>query len=81
MLYAFTSATAQQRSAPSPGLTGEHALLQHARSALAMLIGRFAMIVPMLAVAGSLAAKKQSPALARHLPDPRRRCSSACWSA
>ena len=46
-----------------------------------MLIGRFLMIVPMLAVAGSLAAKKTRRRLGRHLPDRRRRCSSACWSA
>ena len=34
-----------------------------------MLIGRFLMIVPMLAIAGSLAAKKIVPAVGRHLPD------------
>ena len=33
-----------------------------------MLIGRFAMIVPMLAVAGSLAAKKKSPPSAGTFP-------------
>ena len=33
-----------------------------------MLIGRFAMIVPMLAVAGSLAAKKTSPPSAGTFP-------------
>ena len=38
------------------------------RSALAMLIGRFLMIVPMLAVAGSLAAKKIVPASAGTFP-------------
>ena len=43
-----------------------------------MLIGRFAIIVPMLAVAGSLAAKRKAAGIRRHLPDPRRRCSSAC---
>ena len=46
-----------------------------------MMVGRFAIIVPMLAVAGSLAAKRKAADLGRHLPDPRRRCSSACWSA
>ena len=35
-----------------------------------MLIGRFAMIVPMMAVAGSLAAKKIGAAVGRHVPDP-----------
>ena len=38
---------------------------------LAMLIGRFLMIVPILALAGSLAAKKIVPAIGRHLPDHR----------
>ena len=47
---------------------------------LAMLIGRFLMIVPMLAIAGSLAAKKIVPASAGTFPT-HGRCSSACWSA
>ena len=34
-----------------------------------MLVGRFFMIVPVLAIAGSLAAKKIVPAVGRHLPD------------
>ena len=37
----------------------------------AMLIGRFIFIVPMLAVAGSLAAEEAARALGRHLSDPR----------
>ena len=43
-----------------------------------MLIGRFLIIVPMLAVAGSLAAQEDRAGLGRNLPDRRRRCSSAC---
>ena len=35
---------------------------------LAMLFGRYAMLVPMLAVAGSLAAKKVAPASAGTFP-------------
>ena len=46
-----------------------------------MLLGRFGMIVPMLAVAGSLAAKKRMRAVAGHPAHQRAACSSACWSA
>ena len=59
----------------------QHAVLQHDPGAVAMLIGRFLMIVPMMAIAGSLAAKKIVPASAGTFPTTRRRCSSACWSA
>ena len=38
---------------------------------LAMLIGRFLFIIPLLAAAGSLAAKKQSARHQRNLPDAR----------
>ena len=38
---------------------------------LAMLIGRFLIIIPMLAVAGSLATKKTCARHKRHAPDPR----------
>ena len=38
---------------------------------LAMLFGRFLMIMPMLAVAGSLAAQEDRAGLGRHLPDRR----------
>jgi K+-transporting ATPase A subunit len=41
----------------------------NARAGLAMWIGRFLLIVPMLAVAGSLAGKKLVPALGWNLPD------------
>ena len=48
---------------------------------IAMLVGRFLIIVPMLALAGNLGRKKQRAAVARHLPGDdaavRRRCSSA----
>ena len=44
-----------------------------------MFIGRFLMIVPMLAVAGSLARKKIVPASAGTFPTDSR-CSSA-WSS
>ena len=45
----------------------QHALVQHDRR-LAMLIGRFFVIIPMMAVAGSLVAKKIVPASAGTFP-------------
>jgi K+-transporting ATPase ATPase A chain len=60
VLYAYTSATANNGSAFG-GLTGNTAFY-NPTLALAMLIGRFLMIVPMVAVAGSLASKKLVPA-------------------
>jgi K+-transporting ATPase ATPase A chain len=59
MLYAYTSATGNNGSAFA-GLTG-NTLLHNLLLGIAMLIGRFAMIVPMLAIAGALAAKKTVP--------------------
>jgi len=66
MLYAYTSATGNNGSAFA-GLTA-NSLFYNPTLAFAMLIGRFAMIVPMLAVAGSLAAKKSVPASAGTFP-------------
>ena len=37
---------------------------------IAMLVGRFFLIIPVLALAGSLARKQVMPATAGHLPDP-----------
>jgi len=58
ILYAFTSATGNNGSAF--GGLGPNRWYMFAIS-FAMLIGRFLMIVPMLAVAGSLARKKAVP--------------------
>ncbi len=66
ILYAFTSATANNGSAFA-GLSG-NTLFYNLTLAFAMLIGRFAMIVPMLAVAGSLATKAPVPASAGTFP-------------
>jgi potassium-transporting ATPase potassium-binding subunit len=66
MLYAYTSGTGNNGSAFA-GLTA-NSLFYNPTIALAMLIGRFAMIVPMLAVAGSLAAKKSVPPSAGTFP-------------
>ncbi|MBN8536459.1 MAG: potassium-transporting ATPase subunit KdpA [Deltaproteobacteria bacterium] len=59
MLYAFTSAAANNGSAFA-GLNA-NTLYYNLMLAVAMFIGRFAIIVPILAVAGSLAQKKYSP--------------------
>jgi K+-transporting ATPase ATPase A chain len=55
MLYAFSSATGNNGSAFA-GLTADTPLLDYALGAC-MLLGRFAFMIPVLAIAGSLAAK------------------------
>ena len=59
MLYATTSAAANNGSAFA-GLTA-NSPFWNVLLAVGMMIGRFALIVPMLAVAGSLAAKSKTP--------------------
>jgi K+-transporting ATPase ATPase A chain len=66
MLYAYTSGTGNNGSAFS-GLSA-NTVFYNLTIGMAMLIGRFAMIVPTLAVAGSLAAKKKSPPSAGTFP-------------
>ena len=60
VLYAYSSATANNGSAFA-GLTA-NTPWYNTTLGLAMLIGRFLMIVPIMALAGSLAQKKLSPA-------------------
>lgn len=60
MLYAFTSATGNNGSAFA-GLSA-NTLFYNTTLGFAMLIGRFLMIVPILALAGFLASKKSVPA-------------------
>jgi K+-transporting ATPase ATPase A chain len=60
VLYLFTSQTANNGSAFA-GFTG-NTLWYNTTGGLAMLIGRYFVIVPMMAVAGSLVAKKTVPA-------------------
>ena len=60
VLYAYTSQTGNNGSAFA-GLTG-NILFYNITGAIAMLIGRFWMIIPAMAIAGSLAAKKSVPA-------------------
>ncbi|GJE56899.1 potassium-transporting ATPase subunit KdpA [Methylobacterium thuringiense] len=66
ILYAFTSAAANNGSAFG-GLTG-NTLFYNTTLGLGMLFGRFFVIVPALAIAGSLAAKKTVPASAGTFP-------------
>ena len=66
MLYAFTSATANNGSAFA-GLTADTALLDYGLG-VCMLLGRFAFLVPVLAIAGSLAAKPKLPPSAGTFP-------------
>jgi potassium-transporting ATPase potassium-binding subunit len=66
ILYAYTSATGNNGSAFA-GISA-NTLFYNVTLAFAMLIGRFLMIAPMLAVAGSLAAKKTLPASAGTFP-------------
>src|SRR6201747_2721898 len=65
-LYAYTSMTANNGSAFG-GLTG-NILFYNLTGAIAMLVGRFFMIIPAMALAGSLAAKKSIPPSAGTLP-------------
>jgi K+-transporting ATPase ATPase A chain len=66
ILYAYTSGTGNNGSAFA-GISA-NTLFYNSTIGLAMFIGRFLMIVPMLAIAGSLAAKKIVPASAGTFP-------------
>jgi K+-transporting ATPase ATPase A chain len=66
VLYAYTSATANNGSAFA-GLTA-NTVFYNTTLAYAMLIGRFLMVIPALAIAGSLARKKTLPPSAGTFP-------------
>jgi K+-transporting ATPase ATPase A chain len=66
ILYAYTSMTGNNGSAFA-GLSSNTPFF-NITGAIAMLVGRFWMIIPMLAIAGSLAAKKLVPASAGTFP-------------
>ena len=66
LLYAFSSAANNNGSAFA-GLHADRGFY-HATLGLAMLIGRYALAIPVLALAGSLAAKKRVAAGAGTLP-------------
>ena len=66
VLYAYTSQTGNNGSAFA-GLTG-NTLFYNLTGAVAMFVGRFWMIIPAMAIAGSLAAKKTVAASAGTFP-------------
>ena len=66
ILYAFSSCAANNGSAFA-GLTVNTGFYNYLLS-LAMIVGRFAIIVPVLAIAGSMAGKKISPPSAGTFP-------------
>jgi K+-transporting ATPase ATPase A chain len=65
-LYAYTSTSANNGSAFA-GFSG-NSLYQNSMLAVAMLLGRFIVIIPTLAIAGSVGAKKLVPASAGTFP-------------
>jgi K+-transporting ATPase ATPase A chain len=66
ILYAYTSATGNNGSGFAGLSTNTH--WYNLSLATAMLVGRFLMIVPMLAIAGNLAKKKLVPPSAGTFP-------------
>jgi K+-transporting ATPase ATPase A chain len=60
ILYAYTSSVGNNGSAF--GGLNANTLWYNASTAFAMLLGRFFVVIPILAIAGNLAAKKTSPA-------------------
>jgi potassium-transporting ATPase potassium-binding subunit len=66
MIYAYASAVANNGSAFA-GLNTNTAF-QNIMLGIVMLIGRFGVIIPVMAIAGSLAAKKSVPASSGTLP-------------
>jgi K+-transporting ATPase ATPase A chain len=66
ILYAFTSMAGNNGSAFG-GLNG-NTLWYNTAGAMTMLVGRFFMVIPMLAIAGNLAKKKTVPASAGTFP-------------
>jgi potassium-transporting ATPase potassium-binding subunit len=66
MLYLYVSSTANNGSAFA-GITA-NTMFYNLTGAVAMLVGRFWMIIPAMAIAGSLAAKKTVPASAGTFP-------------
>jgi K+-transporting ATPase ATPase A chain len=66
LLYLFTSSTGNNGSAFA-GFTG-NTMFYNTTGGIAMFVGRFLMIVPMIAIAGSLAAKRSAPAGAGTFP-------------
>lgn len=66
ILYAYTSATGNNGSAFA-GL-GANTLWYNTTLGIAMFLGRFFMLIPLIGIAGSLAAKKRAPESAGTFP-------------
>jgi K+-transporting ATPase ATPase A chain len=66
MLYLYTSSTGNNGSAFA-GING-NTPFYNVTGAVAMFVGRFLMIIPAMAIAGALAAKKTVPASAGTFP-------------
>jgi K+-transporting ATPase ATPase A chain len=66
VLYAYVSSTGNNGSAF--GGLGVNTMWYNTSTAAAQLLGRFFMIIPVLAIAGSLAKKKTVPESARTFP-------------
>jgi potassium-transporting ATPase potassium-binding subunit len=66
ILYLYTSSTGNNGSAFG-GITG-NTMFYNITGAVAMFVGRFIMIIPAMAIAGSLAAKKSVPPSAGTFP-------------
>ena len=66
MLYLYTSSTGNNGSAFA-GITA-NTMFFNITGAIAMFVGRFWMIIPAMAIAGSLAAKKSVPPSAGTFP-------------
>ena len=78
MLYLYTSSTGNNGSAFA-GISG-NTMFFNITGAVAMLVGRFWMIIPAIAIAGSLAAKKSIPPSAGTFSDHGRVvCGTGGW--
>ena len=77
ILYAYTSGTGNNGSAFG-GFNG-NTLWYNTTIGFAMLFGRFFMVIPILAIAGSLARKKIRAGIRRHISGDYAAIQFACW--
>ncbi len=79
ILYAYTSATGNNGSAFAGLNANTH--WYNVSLGIAMFIGRFLMIVPMLAVAGNLARQEDRSCVGRNFPGDHAAVHGACSPA
>ena len=79
LLYAYSSGAGNNGSAFA-GLNGNTHVLERDARGVDMLVGRFLMIIPALAIAGSMVGKKVVAPGPGHLPHRRARRSRPCSS-